>query len=101
MSSRVQTLFFAVFLLTPLTSGQSCGETKSSVMHYTLVGHVYNVSEVAEYPSCMKRCLKDVKCASCNYDLIAQQCQLSNTTKALAPDKFVKKEYSIYTEMLT
>ena len=81
-------------------SAQKCGDSKSSIMHYALLEHAYDTSVVEEYPSCMKSCMADAKCASCNYDLTTMKCEFSNTTKATAPDKFVKKDYSIYTEML-
>ena len=55
---------------------------------------------VQEYPTCIKSCLEDDNCVSCNYDLVSQQCELSNGTKALFPDEFVNKNYSIYTEIL-
>ena len=45
--------------------------------------------------------MEDAQCASCNYDLVSKQCELSSSTGAMAPDKFAKKDYSIYTEMLT
>ena len=44
--------------------------------------------------------MEDDNCVSCNYNLVSQQCELSNGTKALFPDEFVNKNYSIYTEML-
>ena len=44
--------------------------------------------------------MEDDNCVSCNYDLLSQQGELSNDTKALFPDEFVNKYYSIYTEML-
>ena len=44
--------------------------------------------------------MEDDNCVSWNYDLLSQQCELSNGTKALFPDEFVNKYYSIYTEML-
>ena len=53
-----------------------------------------------EYPTCIKSCMEDDKCVSCNYALVSQQCELSNGTKALFPDEFVNNYYSIYTEML-
>ena len=69
-------------------------------MHCALIGHVYNIMEVQEYPTCIKSCMEDDNCASCNYNLVSQQCELSNGTKVLFPDEFVNKNYSIYTEML-
>ena len=45
--------------------------------------------------------MEDDNCVSCNYNLVSRrQCELSNGTKALFPDEFVNKNYSIYTEML-
>lgn len=94
-------MFFVVFSRTPLNaSAQNCGEPKSSIMHYAFVGHAYNTSHIEKYPSCMMRCIEDKKCASCNYDLKSQRCELNNATKVMAPDKFVKKDYFIYTEKL-
>ena len=44
--------------------------------------------------------MEDDNCASCNYDLVSQQCEFSNVTKVLFPDEFVNRYHSIYTEML-
>ena len=94
--------FTVVFALIQLNaSAQNCGPTKSSILYYALLGHAYNTSVVQEYPSCMRRCMEDAQCASCNYDLVSKQCELSSSTRAKAPDKFMKKDYSIYAEMLT
>jgi len=82
-------------------SAQNCGPTKSSILHYALLGHAYNTSVAQEYPSCMRRCMEDAQCASCNYDLVSKQCELSSSTRVTAPAKFITKVYSIYTEMLT
>ncbi|KAK2555602.1 hypothetical protein P5673_022623 [Acropora cervicornis] len=81
-------------------SERDCGETKSSVMHYALLEHAYKRSIVQEYPACIKSCMKDPSCKSCNYHLTTQQCELNNKTREMAPDKYVRKDYSIYTEML-
>ena len=44
--------------------------------------------------------MEDDNCVSWNFDLLSQQCELSNGTKALFPDEFLNKYYSIYTAML-
>ena len=94
-------IFYVLLSFSTVTaSGQTCGEPKSSKMHCALIGHVYNIMEVQEYPTCIKSCMEDDNCVSCNYALVSQQCELSNGTKALFPDEFVNNYYSIYTEML-
>ncbi|KAL9959857.1 hypothetical protein ACROYT_G033220 [Oculina patagonica] len=98
MPLRLATLlFFVAFSVTP--SEQTCGEQKSSEMHYVLAGHAYSTSEVDEYPSCLKSCLGDENCASFNYNFITRVCQLSNKTKSMEPASFIKKDYSTYTEV--
>lgn len=96
-------VIFASVVVTSLkicASEGDCGETKSSVMHYALLEHAYKRSVVQEYPVCIKSCMKDPNCKSCNYHLTTQQCELNNKTREMAPDKYVRKDYSIYTEML-
>ena len=94
--------FIVVLALIQLNaSAQNCGPTTSSILHYALLGHAYNTSVVQEYPSCMRRCMEDAQCASCNYDLVSRQCELSSSTTVTAPAKFITNVYSIYTEMLT
>ena len=59
-----------------------------------------STTKVQEYPTCIKSYMEDDNCVSCNYNLVSQQCEFSNVTKALFADEFVNKYYSIYTEML-
>ena len=90
-------IFYVLLSFSTVTaSEQTCGEPKSSKMHCALIGHVYNIMKVQEYPTCIKSCMEDDNCVSCNYALASQQCELSNGRKALFPDEFV----NIYTEML-
>lgn len=96
-------VIFASVVVTSLkicASERDCGETKSSVMHYALLEHAHKRSVVQEYPACIKSCMKDPNCKSCNYHLTTQQCELNNKTREMAPDKYVRKDFSIYTEML-
>ena len=102
MSLRKVSFIFYVLLSfsTVTTSQQTCGEPKSSKMHCTLIGHVYNVMKVQEYQTCIKSCMEDDNCASCNYDLVSQQSEFTNVTKLFFPDEYENRYYSIYTEML-
>ena len=81
-------------------SEQSCGEQKSSEMHFVLMGHAYNSSQVADYPSCLKICMREANCVSFNFNFYTQTCELNNKIKATAPGSFKAIDYSVYTEML-
>ena len=90
-------IFYVLLSFSTVTaSGQTCGEPKSSKMDCALIGHVCSTMKVQEYPACIKSCMEDDNCVNCNYDLVSQQCEFSNVTKAMFPDEFVNKYYSIY-----
>lgn len=90
-------LFFLTFMV--ITANQTC-EQKTSEMNYALAGHAHDAIKLNEYPSCLKACLDDGKCASFNFNFVTLQCELSNKTKAIEPNSFIEKKYSTYTEVL-
>ena len=90
-------LFFLTVMV--ITANQTC-EQKTSEMGYALTGHAHNATELNEYPSCLKACFGDGKCASFNYNFVTLLCELSNKTKEMEPASFIEKEYSIYAEVL-
>ena len=91
-------LFMLVFIANP--SDQSCGQSKSSEMHFVLKGHAYNSSQVADYPSCLMTCVRETNCVSCNFNFMTRICDLNSKTKATEPGSFKAQDYSVYTEML-
>ena len=91
-------LFMLVFIANP--SDQSCGQLKSSEMHFVLKGHAYNSSQVADYPSCLMTCVRETNCVSCNFNFMTRICDLNSKTKATEPGSFKAQDYSVYTEML-
>ena len=73
----------------------------ASVPGYTLVNHVIATPTVTCPIDCTWECLRDARCRSFNYANSGKTCELSDQSKATAPNDFVLRKGVTYYEPTT
>ena len=73
----------------------------ASVPGYTLVNHVIATHTVTCPIDCAWECLRDARCRSFNYANSGKTCELSDQSKATAPNDFVLRKGITYYEPTT
>ena len=73
----------------------------TSVLGYSLVNHVIATHTVTCPIDCTWKCLRDARCQSFNYANSGKTCELSDQSKATAPNDFVLRKGITYYEPTT